>query len=624
MFQQQQQLHQQSPNFYSTLSPSSSSPTYFNYSAPVEDENADEDDDAEDYINEIQFSPSIPNESSSDCDTDTDSYGSFCSEELYTNETDAQESNANQTTQSEDDDGDEKHEEESLIELEPGNTTLTSTSSTNIESINRTEACVFYVLSQLSHYEKAPNYFLNNFESILVCLLNYLKRASVRNPRALRILNRLTKNPNFFRHFVLAQFPYKLKKIFFNYSPAATLTSSSSSSSTTNVNSKSESDMNLYLNSNKAFFDATIFFPSFESIENTLCNNLKSLCISSSDHGYSCLISMMKQRPTIADAERLCCALVAPFVLRNSKALYYLMFELNGLDLIIDCLLTATADDVDSNKFKSIICIRRMLVFVNYKRDLKQLRDNYESVRSKLAENWKQECSLHRDETPSVKFTFGEEDRRTIVGAKDSLAGRSEYFSLLLEGPLAKNLARDGADSMVVELTDVRYETFSIIMDLLKCRVPLLEPPKLDFKLTCDLTVNLVLACDRFFLNDLKEFFICLLVFKFMSLSTVSCLFKLAWQLNHTYLANASIEFLLSEFQSFTGKQNGKQSAPQADEPSFDGFIYFLKTFLADIKPNPDSENVKSNANHHSLVDYFRKVFRIGLSEIIKNNYWKF
>ena len=89
-----------------------------------------------------------------------------------------------------------------------------SSSTQSIESIHRTEACVFYVLSQLSHGDKPPIYLFNNFDSICTCLLSYLKHAPVRNPRALRILNRLTKNTYCFFNFVLMIFPYKLKSIF--------------------------------------------------------------------------------------------------------------------------------------------------------------------------------------------------------------------------------------------------------------------------------------------------------------------------------------------------------------------------------------------------------------------------
>jgi len=147
----------------------------------------------------------------------------------------------------------------------------------------------------------------NNFEAITVCLLSYLKNAQVRNPRALRILNRLTKNTYCFSFFIMIQLPFKIKTILFD--------SKENAHTSTSVKKKEqdiEKEMNVYLNSNKVFFDAHSSFPSFESIEFTLINNLKSQCISSSDHGYLSLIQMIKTSNQ-KKQERLACALVSVF-----------------------------------------------------------------------------------------------------------------------------------------------------------------------------------------------------------------------------------------------------------------------------------------------------------------------
>ena len=247
-------------------------------------------------------------------------------------------------------------------------------SSQCIESINRTEACVFYVLSQLSHGDKPSPFLFTNFDTILVCLLNYLKHAKVRNPRALRILNRLTKNQYCFNHFVLSQFPYKIKSIFYGrIRSEEELINSNKHKQEEEI----EKEMNVYLNSNKVFFDAHTYFPSFASIEFTLCNNLKSQCISSSDHAYLCLISLMKHAPR--RAEKVSCALVAPFILRNSKALQYIMIHLNGIDLVLDALFLSNDDDSNNEKClreKAILCLRKILKFVSYKRDMKKIKES--------------------------------------------------------------------------------------------------------------------------------------------------------------------------------------------------------------------------------------------------------
>ena len=112
---------------------------------------------------------------------------------------------------------DENMDDERLVGLL--NTSKLSKSSESIEAIHRTEACVFYVLSQLSHGDRPTAHLVNHFEQITSGLLNYLHMARVRNPRALRILNRLTKNHYCFGSLVTSYFPYKLKTTFFNGTP---------------------------------------------------------------------------------------------------------------------------------------------------------------------------------------------------------------------------------------------------------------------------------------------------------------------------------------------------------------------------------------------------------------------
>ena len=74
----------------------------------------------------------------------------------------------------------------------------------NIECINRSEACVFYVLSQLAHGDKPSPHLINNFELIVVALLTYLRYAHVRNPRFVYLL--------FTSFFVVAVLSEKMTK----------------------------------------------------------------------------------------------------------------------------------------------------------------------------------------------------------------------------------------------------------------------------------------------------------------------------------------------------------------------------------------------------------------------------
>jgi len=296
----------------------------------------------------IQFSPSIKNE-----DSDEEEEEEEQKEQQTYDEVEAEVEDTNKLT----------NNKQAIV-----------TNQQSIETINRTEGCVFYVLSQLSHGDKPSIHLFNNFESITICLLKYLKNAKVRNPRALRILNRLTKNHYCFTFFVSIQLPYRIKEILFN----------NTTTTPTTMNQKKDQDiekeMNIYLNSNKVFFDAHSSFPSFESIEFTLINNLKSQCISSSDHGYLTLIQMIKLNQKKQD--RVCTALVAPFILRNSKALHYIMIQLNGIDLVIDLLFSDCC--LENERLKSILCLKKILNFVSYKQDVKKLKENFDLVKIKF------------------------------------------------------------------------------------------------------------------------------------------------------------------------------------------------------------------------------------------------
>ncbi len=566
----------------------------------------------------------------------------------------------------------------------------------SIESINRTEACVFYVLGQLSHGDKPSTHILNNFDSILICLLNYLKNAKVRNPRALRILNRLTKNQFCFYQFVLTQFPYKVKTVFYdgkntinsyvdheNVSDSKTMLPSkklqkssstnsmsvdSSSSSTFNINTQEkdiEKEMNVYLNSNKAFFDAHTYFPSFESIEFTLCNNLKSLCMSSGDHGFSCLTQMMKnpQRKT----DRISCALVAPFILRNCRALNYIMVELNGIDLILDALFTEDQHLESSDgtlKSKAIVCVQRILSFVDYKRDLKQINETFGVSREKFYERHASLSEPRKIESQDRKdyvcFEFNQEsEKKTLTVNRLLLTKASEYFNALLNGHFSESFNNE--DSIqTLKMNDVSYEAFQIIVDLVQFEETMITENNdflLKSNLSFDLCIELILTCDKFCLMQLKDLFISILACNYFNLATWPFCFHLAYSLNSSYLANSSVDYLLSMFRFFPIKRSkfchlnefdnldempesfgetagDSTSSNEYNENDLIHFEEILECLLKNLNElsqatssytnNQSCETSSSNNATDQIKEHFRKILKNALSEIIKKNSWKF
>ncbi len=622
-------LPNQSPN--SPMTELSLSP-YLNWPNSVDNENNNN--------NNIQFSPSIKNDNSSD-EEDID-------ETENTTLNDFEEQMKKTPTL-------RKYSSSSSnicdLSFEIGNSlkrsasvasSLDSSTTQHIESINRTEACVFYVLSQLTHGDK-PSLFLlnnfNNFDAILSSLLNYLSKAKIRNPRALRILNRLTKNQYCFSNFVLSQFPYKVKKILFNKKDE-------NSTARKNKNEKDiEKEMNVYLNSNKVFFDAHMFFPSFESIEFTLCNNLKSQCISSSDHGYLNLVAMMKQSSRRLD--KVSCALVAPFILRNSKALNYIMVHLNGLDIILDSLLSSNQSQIseeqkeellsnESLKYKSVLCIKKILSFLNYKRNLDQVNSLYDLLRKRF--NNKNNNDEANKSDFDLCFTFENDIEKKIEARSNMLSKKSEYFSALLTGDFKESRQRDLNNKRIIQMKEVTYETFSILIYMLGCGHE--RDDSSNFVLTFELCYDLILACDRFFLTELKDLFISILVCKFLSLSTWSMCFKLAYYLNNSYLANASMDFLISKLEIFPimkSKLSKQINNDENDEcvnkmdlendlisDSEECIEFFdVLEYLLDSLKNEPMNNSNSVDQDKKLIDYFRKVLKSGLIEVIKNNHWK-
>jgi hypothetical protein len=492
-----------------------------------------------------------------------------------------------------------------------------------------------------------------------------------------------------------------------------------------------EKEMNQYLNSNKAFFDAQTLFPSFNAIEYTLINNLKSQCMSVTDQGYLCLISMMKsnqnnnnsssqsekqkilkQKPTKIQlfkntSERITCALVSPFILRNSKALQYIMINLNGLDYILDLLLFNSrrvsgegcssfcfSSDSITNlentspitlsilKLRAIHCIKRILKFVNYKYDSKKLNEYFVFNLEEFQKMYYCCDSIEQDRVSSMEietttnvssvlFHIQSDDdqnqTRTIKAQAQILAKKSQYFSILLEGTnfceskstfkIENDISSGNDNEINVNIRDVSYEALEIIINLLNCYsnttgdqdINLLNEKNLSF----ELCYEIVIACDRFFLKELKDLFISILCKEFLSMSTWIMFFQLSWYLDNSFLIYATIDFLLSKFLTVTDYstyyyQNEDDTEDDCDGDTFKSnneyrnkktkiqshksstvydssqFMDLLdQTFVGIQKIASDSMKQQKQLHHTHPIDFFYKKIKYALTEIIKNNFWK-
>lgn len=595
-----QRLTRSSPSFYLQRSPSTSS-TDSSWPSPnpsLVTQAANIDFDCMEYSNQIQFSPSIDHDESEELVDEEDIEAAMLAE-------------CAKNTQH---DSNNKLNKSMSYSMSSLTSSVSSTNMMNIESINQTEACVFYVLSQLSHGEKPSIYLMQQFDSVLNCLLDYLRRVRVRNPRALRILNRLTKNQHCFQSFILCYFPYKIKEKLDKDNEERPTTEETRTGG--QEESQIDQEMNVYLSSNKVFFDTTsASFPSFESIQHYLLNNLKSQCILANNHGYVTLVSMIKSSRGSVE-ERVASTLSSPFILRNSKALYYIMIHLNGVELLLDNILTQS----QPQRLNSIICMQRILLFVNFKRDLKQLGE-YCSEKRRSVQLLQRTQTISVESNDTVSFVF--DDEQDLDANRALLSRKSEYFSNLLTN-------QSFALSKQIPVSNVKYDIMLIILNVLECATNQsldLESRRIGF----GTAVDLVLACDQYFLIELRDFFIAVIAVEFLTMWTACTCYKLAWYVNSEFLANAVIDLVLASFKDMsllpdsTGNTSFKTELDKTSQfaRSFESLVTDLRQQSVSISSCPQvfCLNVQ---NEQLIVDSFRQRIKSALGEIIKNGSWKF
>lgn len=468
----------------------------------------------------------------------------------------------------------------------------TNTIKTNIENVNKTEACIFYVFSLLSYGQFPSNYLLN--EKFFDFLMSYLKSAPIRNPRALRIINRLTKNPQCFQYFLVNQFSYKLKQIFGSY------TNDEEIHQHAVEHSKLENEMQNYLNSNNVFFEANVF-PRLSSIEFQLNQNLKLHCITSSDNCYQSLLNLLRYGTL---KERQSCAFQMPFILRNCKALENVMLHLNGLDLILDCIFDENTNKNTENFFKALLALNKVLKFINYKQNKKQLKENNDKLKSSCIKNSHQGSN---DDIEIVEFLIlnetstSNEESKILKAKRQCLTKKCEYFNLMLNGSFSESIQT--IKNQRINLKDINYVSLKCIFQLLGCAYEnecdqFIELEKLSF----NNFLNLIETCDRLMLFDLKTYLSSFIALSLLSKCTFNDCLCISIKYDCKYLLNACIEYLLTLENSSSSSDN-----------LFIEYCFYFKNaiYLA----------AKYSFNGNSSL---RSIVKNAISDIIKFNCWKY
>ncbi|CAF5011973.1 unnamed protein product, partial [Rotaria magnacalcarata] len=148
----------------------------------------------------------------------------------------------------------------------------TTSTNINIESRRRTEALIFTLLSKLSYETTDKNLrrFLYN-RRLNSLLLRYINLCDEPNPRAVRILHRLTKMIDCIEHLIDVGLPYLIKSTFYsnNYLQQHTY----------DINTDDQYLLNILLNDNRAFFQRLSWTNEenrLKTIEYSLVKNIEN------------------------------------------------------------------------------------------------------------------------------------------------------------------------------------------------------------------------------------------------------------------------------------------------------------------------------------------------------------
>ncbi|CAF3550619.1 unnamed protein product [Rotaria socialis] len=148
----------------------------------------------------------------------------------------------------------------------------TASTNTNIESRRRTEALIFTLLSKLSYETTDKNLrrFLYN-RRLNSLLLRYINLCDEPNPRAVRILHRLTKMIDCIEHLIDVGLPYLIKSNFYSNNFLQQYTY--------DVNTDDQYLFNILLNDNRAFFQRLSWTNEenrLKTIEYSLVKNIEN------------------------------------------------------------------------------------------------------------------------------------------------------------------------------------------------------------------------------------------------------------------------------------------------------------------------------------------------------------
>ncbi|CAF0810383.1 unnamed protein product [Adineta ricciae] len=335
--------------------------------------------------------------------------------------------------------------------------------NTNIEIRRRTEALIFTLLSKFSYdtTEKTLRRSLYTRRLVSV-LLRYISLCDEPNPRAIRILSRLTKMTDCTEYLLDLGLPYLMSSIFYH--------NNSSKQSHEKPTSDDQYLFDILLNDNRAFFQRLSWTNEqnrLKVIEHNLIKNIDS-CLNT-PYGVNEVIRRLND-PNVDDKSHLMLTVVATL---KEQALKSILFDkCSGYDHLL----------IQSTDVTSFWAFHKLVSRCTSQQDRNYL--------SEFLNELQKHCqSLPVTQQTSIELNINNQQLLTVN--IDLLSVHSEYFQSLFHSPFAE---RHRSVIPIYLPETVPIESFTHLINLLENNNEIIQLDRIK---------DLFLLCDKYLLDYL-------------------------------------------------------------------------------------------------------------------------
>jgi hypothetical protein len=305
------------------------------------------------------------------------------------------------------------------------------------------------------------------------------------------------------------------------------------------------------------------------------------------------------------------------------------MLQLNCIDLILDSIFPFPDESFDSDFYKALLCIKKIINFISYKHNKKALHENLIKFKFKLdfevfgnmsdAESnvqsfqffvvvllqIKSKANVDENEVDRIEFVVEDDGKQVYVANRVLLAKKSEYFNVLLNGQFHESIT----NSKQIKLNDVAdFNVIKCLFNLIHCS-NLYDDDDLDFQ-TC---LGLIELCDRFMLFDIKLTICSFITVNYLNKCSFIDCWTTACKYDCKYLFNVCLDYFLTLNDPTTIELSEVDGLHGLDK-SEQIFVEFCCLF----------KKILRISTEYSRLNYLKETLKWALGDIIKYNSWKF